>query len=203
MDSKRVSSVHEAIGPRRVLIVDDNVDSADVIAHVLELQGYETRVAYEPFSALAMATEFQPHVAILDVNLPTLAGFELGAAVSADLPMCRLIAITGDATALNSLRSQWAGFHGFLTKPIGLPELLGAVAETRPSGLFQRNEKRDSTFRGLTNRPPRERARIFLDESPEVVRYWTIELGCTEPQLRSAVAAVGINSEDVRRYLGK
>ncbi len=117
------------------------------------------------------------------------------------LAECRFIALTGSATGLDCLRSQWAGFHGHLTKPVGLEELLVAVSEPRPSGTFTRGPKADALLREPMIRRQRERERINLRESQEVVRYWTTELGCTEAQLRAAVDAVGIRSEDVRRHL--
>jgi hypothetical protein len=52
-------------------------------------------------------------------------------------------------------------------------------------------------------RKPRERGKVELDVSPEVVRYWTTELGCTEAELREAVAAIGQNADEVRKYLRK
>lgn len=186
---------------RTVLIVDDHVDSADIIAHVLEVHGHEAQVAYEPLSALALVKEFRPQVAILDVNLPTMDGYELGAALRVELPECRFIALTGDTSGLNCLRSQWAGFHGFLTKPVALDELLSAVSDSRPSGTFTRSAPVDALLRERVTRRQRERNRIHLDESREVVRYWTTSLVCTEAELREAVHAVGANAEDVRRYL--
>ena len=194
---------HESSSARRVLVVDDDVDSADLVAHALEIHGHETLVAYEPLNALTVAAEFRPQVAILDVNMPTMGGHELGAALRKDLPGCKFIALTADATALNYLRSQWAGFHDHLTKPVALNELLIAICETRPSGTFPRSPRVDALFRDPTTRPQRERARIYLHESCEVVRYWTTALGCTEAQLRAAVDLIGVNSEDVRRHLRK
>jgi Protein of unknown function (DUF3606) len=88
-----------------------------------------------------------------------------------------------------------------LTKPVGLEELLAAVSEARPSGTFTRDPKVDALLREPMIRRQRERARIDLHESREVVRYWTTELCCTEAQLRAAVDEVGISSEDVRRHL--
>jgi CheY-like chemotaxis protein len=186
---------------RTILIVDDHVDSADVIAQVLEVNGHETRVAYDPLSALSVAAEFRPQVAILDVNLPTMDGYELGAALRVDHAECRFIALTGNATGLNCLRSQWAGFHGYLTKPVGLEELLLAVSEARPSGTFARDTSVETQFRDPTLRRQRERGWIDLHESQEVVRYWTTILGCTEAELRAAIAQVGVNSDEVRRHL--
>jgi len=205
--TNRMPSIAKSVAPgsepsRSVLVVDDHVDSADVIATALELHGYEPRVAYDPLGALALALEFRPKIAILDINLPTMDGYELGAALRDDLPECRFIALTGDASGLNRLRSQWAGFHGYLTKPVGLEELLLAVGETRPSGMYTRApEPRQLSHEPLLVRRHRERARIDLQESQEVVRYWTTALGCTEAQLRAAVNEVGVNAEDVRRKL--
>jgi CheY-like chemotaxis protein len=195
------SSAREPSARLRILVVDDHVDSADIIADALELHTYETRVAYDPLSAISIAAEFRPQVAILDVNLPTMDGYELGAALRTELVECRFIALTGNASGLNCLRSQWAGFHGHLTKPVGLDELLVTVSEARPSGTFTRDPKVDRLLREPMVRRQRERARIDLHESQEVVRYWTTELCCTEAQLRAAVDAVGISSEAVRRHL--
>jgi CheY-like chemotaxis protein len=195
------SSARELSAGLRILVVDDHVDSADIIADALEMHAHEARAAYDPLSAISIAAEFQPQVAILDVNLPTMDGYELGAALRTDHPECRFIALTGNASGLNCLRSQWAGFHGHLTKPVGLDELLLAVSEARPSGTFRRDPKLDKLLREPMVRRQRERARIDLHESQEVVRYWTTELGCTEAQLRAAVDAVGISSEAVRRHL--
>ena len=186
-----------------MLIVDDHVDSADIIARALELHGHEAQVAYEPISALALAAEFRPQVAILDVNLPTMDGYELGAALHVQLPECRFIALTGETSGLNCLRSQWAGFHGFLSKPVAMDELLSAVSSSRPSGTFARTAPVDLLLREPRGRTQRERTRIDLDQSSETVRYWTTALACTEAELRAAVHAVGVNAEDVRRCLKK
>jgi CheY-like chemotaxis protein len=188
---------------RRVLVVDDDVDAADIVAQALEVHGHETRVAYDALNALNVAAEFRPQVAILDVNMPTMGGHELGEVLRKDLPGCKFIALTGDATALNYLRSQWAGFHDHLTKPVALNELLNAICETRQSGTFPRNPRVDALLRDPATRSQRERVWINLHESCEVVRYWTTALGCTEAQLRAAVDEVGVNSDDVRRHLGK
>jgi Protein of unknown function (DUF3606) len=104
---------------------------------------------------------------------------------------------------LNYLRSQWAGFHDHLTKPVALDELLMAISETRPSGTFPRNPRVDALFRDPATRPQRERAWVYLHESCEVVRYWTTALGCTEAELCAAVDQVGVNSDDERRHLRK
>jgi CheY-like chemotaxis protein len=195
------SAERDSSAGRRILIVDDHVDSADIIAEALGVHGHETRVAYDPLTAISLADEFRPEIAILDIDLPTMDGYELGASLRVQLPECRFIALTGNAAGLNCLRSQWAGFHGHLTKPAGLDELLAAVSDARPSGTFERRPKVDQLLRESIAQRRRERARIDLHESQQVVRYWTTALGCTEAQLRAAVDEVGVGSEDVRRHL--
>ena len=178
---------------RTILVVDDHVDSADVIATALAVHEYEARAAYDALSALAIAQEFRPEIAILDIDLPTIDGYELGAALREDLPSCKFIALTRDTSGLNRLRSQWAGFDGYLAKPVRLDDLLMAVADSRPSGVYPRQSPRQQ----------RERALIHVQHSTEVVRYWTTALACTECELRAAVNEVGIIADDVRNYLKK
>ena len=201
MSSSANARVDASYAALRVLVVDDHVDSADIVATALESRGYEARVAYAPLSALAIAAEFRPQVALLDINLPTMDGYELGAALRVELPECPFPALTADVTGLNCVRSQWAGFHAHLTKPVGLDELYSAVSEARPSGTFTRDGKVDVLLRQPTTRPPRERSSIDLFGSPETVRYWTTALGCTEEELHAAVHAVGVDSEQVRAHL--
>jgi len=167
------------------------------------MQGHETRIAYDLLAAISIAAPFRPEVAILNINLPTIDGYELGAALRADLAECRFIALTGDATGLSCLRSQWTGFHGYLTKPVGFDELLASVSDARPSGTFARDPKVDVLLHEPMARRQRERERIDLSESREVVRYWKTALRCTEAQLRAAVDEVGVSADDVRRHLEK
>jgi len=201
MSSLVGSAAIESPNALTILVVDDHVDSADIIAQALETQGHRTRVAYEPLAAIVMAAEFRPQVAILDVNLPMMDGYELGAALRASLTGCRFIALTGDEIGLGCLRSQWAGFDGYLTKPVGLGELFAAVNGARTSGFFTRDPKIDTRLRDPSSPRRRERARIGLDGPREEVRYWTTTLRCTEAQLRAALAEVGTIAEDVRLHL--
>jgi CheY-like chemotaxis protein len=124
---------------RRILVVDAHVDSADIIAEILESEGHQTRVAYHPLAAISVAAELRPDVVIIDVDLPNMDGHELGAMLRMDLPECRFIALTDDAPRVSCLRSQWAGFHGYLNKPISLAELLASVTDARLSGTFTRD----------------------------------------------------------------
>lgn len=115
----------------RVLLVDDNQDAADTAAALLELSGYEVRVAYDPGVAVTLLDQFVPQVAVLDIGLPGMSGYELAARVQAHRNgrACRLIALTGYGTATDVAKAQAAGFGQHLVKPAPPDALLAAIRE--------------------------------------------------------------------------
>jgi DNA-binding response OmpR family regulator len=125
----RGSGVFAVSTTRRVLIVDDHVDSAELIAEVLAAQGHDTRIAHDPSGARRAALEFQPQVAIVDIGLPGMSGYELvqGLRAQPELSECRFIALTGHTERADRLRSREAGFSAHLTKPFDLRAVLSAV----------------------------------------------------------------------------
>lgn len=115
---------------RRVLILDDNTDAADSMAELLNLLGHEARPAYTGSQALALAAEFQPDCALLDLEMPDMNGFEVLDALQAT-PAGRsmqFFAITGRGTADDMRRSQEAGFHFHLVKPLSIEALRRALS---------------------------------------------------------------------------
>jgi signal transduction histidine kinase/ActR/RegA family two-component response regulator len=115
----------------RVLVVDDNQDAADTAASLLELSGYEVKVAYDPGVALQVLDRYRPDVALLDVGLPGMSGYELAARVRAH-PNGRdagLVALTGYGTQGDVQRALEAGFDTHLVKPAAPDALLAAVEE--------------------------------------------------------------------------
>lgn len=120
---------------RRVLIVDDHVDSAELLAEVLGAQGHEARVAHDPTSAVRAALELKPEVVILDIGLPGMTGYELLQVLreQPELAACRFIALTGHAEPADRRRSHEAGFQLHLTKPFDLRAVLSAVADDSSS----------------------------------------------------------------------
>ena len=90
-----------------MLLVDDNQDAADTAGALLELSGYEVRVAYDPGVALALLDDFVPHVAVLDIGLPGMSGYELAARVRAHRNGTRLL--PGRADRLRHGRGHGAG----------------------------------------------------------------------------------------------
>jgi len=125
--------VESATSVRRVLVVDDDADSADLLVHLLQMHGHSTRSVHTGFDALETARVFRPEVAILDVGLPDMSGYELAAALrSAQLGACKLIAVTGYSGASELERSKRAGFDLHLVKPVDLQTLAKTVAEQLP-----------------------------------------------------------------------
>jgi CheY-like chemotaxis protein/anti-sigma regulatory factor (Ser/Thr protein kinase) len=121
----------------RVLIVDDNQDSADMIAELITSLGHETRIAHDGPAALAVVQTFRPDVALLDIGLPVMDGYELGRRLKSDagLPGIRLVAVTGYGQPRDREASAGAGFDAHLVKPVNLDELTGLLAQlTKPSG---------------------------------------------------------------------
>lgn len=119
---------------RRVLVVEDDEDSALLLAEVLGDHGYAVEVAHDGASALAKAMAFQPEVAVLDVGLPDMDGYQLAAKLrqldSGRLPAgLRLIALTGYGGDEERARSRAAGFDVHLVKPI-LPDALATAIES-------------------------------------------------------------------------
>jgi len=114
---------------RRVMVVDDNVDGAETLARLLAAHGHEVRVFHEPIAALAATAAFQPDLAVLDIGLPVLDGYELARRMRALLGAhpCRMVALTGYGQQADKARSEQAGFERHLVKPVN-PDLVVALA---------------------------------------------------------------------------
>ncbi len=126
-------SAGQRTNSRRVLIADDNRDAADSLAMLLRLEGHEVRVVHDGKQALAAFQELNPEVALLDIGMPELDGYEvarqvrqgtLGRAVT-------LVAVTGWGQESDKARALAAGFNQHFTKPVE-PERLLALLRTDP-----------------------------------------------------------------------
>jgi len=107
------------VTPRRILVVDDNEDAADSLTMVLQLDGHEVACAYTAENALVLAAEFRPEVALLDVGLPRMDGYELASRMR-KLPgfdRVHLVALTGYGQPGDRERALAAGFDSHLVKP--------------------------------------------------------------------------------------
>jgi CheY-like chemotaxis protein len=118
----------------RVLVVDDCVDSTEVLALLIARRGHDVRVAHSVDEALRIAADFKPHVALLDIMIRCESGFFLAREIRAlpDMEHCRLIAMTGFAREQHRQTSEAAGFHQHLNKPIDLTQLFDAI-EVEPT----------------------------------------------------------------------
>ncbi len=127
LDSGKQQSVPAG---RRILVVDDNVDAARLLADALEAAGYETRVAFDGPGALDAATGFQPDAALLDLGLPLMDGYEVArqianAAVDHRRPI--LVAVTGYGQVSDRAKSQAAGFDAHVVKPVDTAQLMNVL----------------------------------------------------------------------------
>jgi DNA-binding response OmpR family regulator len=114
------STTDSAASGKRVLIVEDNVDSADTMQILLQISGYEARATYDGTSAVAIAREFEPHVVLLDIGLPRKDGYEVARELRA-LPQTKyslLVALTGFGQDEDKRRATQAGFDAYQVKPV-------------------------------------------------------------------------------------
>jgi signal transduction histidine kinase len=118
----------------RVLVVDDNVDGAESLAKMLQINGHEVQTAHSGLSALEVAYRFHPNVVFLDIGLPEISGYDVARRLRAE-PTLRgavLVALTGWGSDDDKRQSKEAGFDFHLTKPVEFPDIVHLL--TRASG---------------------------------------------------------------------
>jgi CheY-like chemotaxis protein len=125
------------------LIVDDNNDAATSLAMMLSILGYETRTAGDGMAGLEAAAEFRPAVALLDIGLPKINGYDVARRIRQQ-PWgtgMALVAVTGWGQAEDKQRAIEAGFDHHLVKPVDptpLTQLLASLATARECRLTKR-----------------------------------------------------------------
>lgn len=109
----------------KVLVVEDIVDTAHSLAEVLEMWGYEVRIAYDGQSAVELAQSFLPNFVVMDIGLPVLDGYQAAVLMRADqrLRGATLIALTGYGQDEDKRKAAAAGFDVHMTKPADLARL--------------------------------------------------------------------------------
>jgi len=114
---------------RRILIIEDNQDTAASLRLLLELHGHEARLAHSGPAGLHLAREFHPDVVLCDIELPGMNGLAVARALREDptTAKARLIALSG--YNIHADQSEPAGFDLFLTKPVDLEDLMGIIAQ--------------------------------------------------------------------------
>ena len=121
----------------RILVVDDNVDSADSLALLLRLRGHDAHALHDGRAALEMAPSLQPHLILLDIGLPEMDGYEVATHLRRmpELVQTLVVAMTGYGQPEDRIRSRAAGFHHHLVKPVDI--------DTLQQILRSRDEERD------------------------------------------------------------
>jgi two-component system CheB/CheR fusion protein len=117
-------------GALRVLVADDNIDAADLLAEVLRTYGYAVHTAHDGKAAIELAARYKPDVMVLDIGMPGATGYEV-AHWARQQPwgeQASLIAVTGWGQEHDGNRALRAGFDARLVKPVDLNELLKLIA---------------------------------------------------------------------------
>jgi signal transduction histidine kinase/CheY-like chemotaxis protein len=119
----------EAARRQRVLIVDDNEDYALSMAKILEAMGHEVRVAHDGLAGLEAAQAFRPDVALLDIGMPRLNGYELAKRLRAAPATAAtlLVAVTGWGQQSDRQLARDAGFDEHLVKPVDIARLMAVI----------------------------------------------------------------------------
>jgi CheY-like chemotaxis protein len=107
-------------------VVDDNADAAETLAALLENEGYELRTARDASAAFHALASFSADVAILDIGLPLMSGYDVARTLRADsrFPRLRLVALTGYGREPDRQRALESGFDEHLVKPVAAERLL-------------------------------------------------------------------------------
>jgi len=114
----------------RVVIIEDNQAAADSLRHLLDLHGYEVRVAYTGPEGVRLAQEWPPDVALCDIGLPGLDGYGVATALRLHpaTAQVRLIAVTAYDSDADRQRSREVGFERHIVKPVDPDVLLELLA---------------------------------------------------------------------------
>jgi CheY-like chemotaxis protein len=117
--------------PKRILVVDDNNEAADITAELLGMYGYQTTVAYAGRPGLEAARTFAPDVILLDLGMPGMDGYQVAGALRAlpDFDHVTLIAFTAWGDALTRQRVRDTGFDEHIIKPASLDHILQAITK--------------------------------------------------------------------------
>jgi CheY-like chemotaxis protein/anti-sigma regulatory factor (Ser/Thr protein kinase) len=120
--------------PLKVLVVEDNLDTAQMLAELVASWGHDVRLAYDGLQALAVAKEYRPHLVLLDIGLPRLDGYQVAERLRQELRLNRaiVVAVTGYGTDEDRIRSRAAGFDEHIVKPVQPDVLHELFSEVYP-----------------------------------------------------------------------
>jgi PAS domain S-box-containing protein len=127
--TRRAPDGARALPPQRILVVDDNVDAAESLALLLRASGHDVRTAHSGPEAVAAVATWRPQVAVLDIGLPGMSGYDVATTLRQRADACPdLIAVTGYGQASDAARALAAGFDHHLAKPVAADALEAAIA---------------------------------------------------------------------------
>ena len=134
-DAASTGSLSSRFSKRRVLVVDDNVDAADSLAQLLQLEGHVTETAFAARAALEKFDKFAPDIVLLDIGLPEMDGYEVAHRLRqrVDTRAVALVALTGYGQREDRERALAAGFDDHLVKPVGFEELQRVLSQSLSS----------------------------------------------------------------------
>src|SRR5581483_7778696 len=126
------AAVRDSTGSRRVLVVDDNIDAASTLGELLRASGHVVRLAHDGSTALALAGEFAPEVALVDIGLPLMDGYEVARRLRRECAdnALRIVAVSGYGAESDRRRSAEAGFDAHLVKPVVVDKLQQVLRST-------------------------------------------------------------------------
>ena len=123
--------VHSTGRPHRVLVVDDNVDAAEIMAMLLESLGHKVQTAHDGIAGFKAANTFRPDIVLLDVGLPSMNGYEVARCLRREPGTANifLVALTGYGREEDRRLSKEAGFDVHVLKPLGIETLRSILAQ--------------------------------------------------------------------------
>lgn len=126
--------MEDDFAPRRILVVDDNLEAADILVELFQIFGYEAIATYDGNSAVRLAAQYKPDVVFCDIGMPGMDGYEVAEILRCmtALDKTRLVALTawGDNEACTKVSA--AGFHFHLVKPATFDTILCHLKPTPP-----------------------------------------------------------------------
>ncbi len=153
----------------RVLVADDNPDSAESLAILLQLLGHDVRAARSGPEALAVAADFRPHVALLDIGMPGMNGYEVARRLKAPgEPRVVLVAVTGWGQEEDRRQATAAGFDHHLAKPVDPDRLVCPAGHPGPAGCPKLTEGPSSRYCSLIS-PASQALAAFGSRKPATI----------------------------------
>jgi CheY-like chemotaxis protein len=130
---RRSAELGQQVLARRVLVIEDNVDAAEMLSELLRLEGHTVDIAYDGVVGIRMARDLVPDIVLCDLGLPGASGYDVARELRRDdaLRATVLVALSGYAAKEDVDRARAAGFDQHLPKPVDLDRLRGVVERAR------------------------------------------------------------------------